>query len=175
MAICRGERSDTELMLSRSSNVSESRIVAVEKKMKTGEKRRAAHISDLSSLAPSAWKENPRALPNLRPTTRAVPAIGVITEKLGCLCLQLDEPSETTAKPIGGGRRESKREARLRRISRASKKSGTDHASERANFLPILVLTTQGSYRLIRAGSGCLLRQDHLLYAASKEETRAWR
>jgi GTP-binding protein YchF len=166
---------DTELMLADLESL-ERRIVAVEKKVKTGEKEaRQQHL--LMSSALSLLREGrPARLADVSPEEReGFRQLGLITEKPVLYVCNVDEHSAAIGNASSAAVEEkAKREgaACVAISARIEEEVAQLHASERAEFLAHLGLDEPGLDRLICAGYALLGLIT--FFTAGPKETRAW-
>jgi hypothetical protein len=169
------ETVETELMLADLDSL-ERRIVAVEKKVKTGEKE-ARQQQILMAKALALLREGkPARLAELAPEERdGFRQLGLITEKPVLYVCNLDERSETTGNASSAALEEkAKREGAgcVAISARIEEEVAQLQASEREEFLAHLGLDEPGLDRLIRAGYALLGLIT--FFTAGPKETRAW-
>jgi hypothetical protein len=169
------ETVETELMLADLDSL-ERRIVAVEKKAKTGEKE-ARQQKILMAKALALLREGkPARLAELAAEEREpFRQLGLITEKPVLYVCNLDERWETTGNTSSAAVEEkAKREGAgcVAISARIEEEVAQLNASEREEFLAHLGLDEPGLDRLIRAGYALLGLIT--FFTAGPKETRAW-
>jgi len=169
------ETVETELMLADLESL-ERRIVAVEKKARTGEKE-ARQQQLLMEKALSLLREGkPARAAELSAEEReAYRQLGLMTQKPVLYVCNMDERFETTGNALSSAVEEKARRdgaACVAISARIEEEVAQLHAGERAEFLEHLGLEEPGLDRLIRAGYALLGLIT--FFTAGPKETRAW-
>ena len=169
------ETVETELMLADLESL-ERRVVAVEKKAKTGDKEARQQQTLMTKALSLLHEGKPARFAELAPEEREpFRQLGLITEKPVLYVCNVDERFETTGNASSTAVEEKARREGAGCVAisaRIEEEVAQLHASEREEFLAHLGLEEPGLDRLIRAGYALLGLIT--FFTAGPKETRAW-